>query len=330
MLVPPGRKLALGGAGLLLMLTTAGNTGVALLLGALLDEIQHGLGENWSKSQLYLAASRTLGAISLIYILREGLNVLRRYLVESSCAQINRDMQTKVVGHVLMVDMAAISQQRVGALHGRILRSVDGFVRFLRLMFLDCAPAFFTGIFALSAAITKHPLLGAIMLGVVPMAVWLTLRQLASQRDVRLELLRNCEEIDGTVVEQLSGAEYIRVADTVPGEVQRLSQAAENRRRRELRHHFQMSLFGCAKALNEGLFHVLVLATSTYLAVNGRLSFGDILTFSVLFLNVMAPLNEIHRVLDEGHEASLRVADLLTILQTPVDRSFAIAKEDSV
>ena len=49
------------------------------------------------------------------------------------------------------------------------------------------------------------------------------------------------------------------------------------------------------------------------------------LTFSILFLNVMAPLSEIHRVLDEGHEASLRVGDLLEMLRrSRVDRSFVV------
>ncbi|HEV8061222.1 MAG TPA: ABC transporter ATP-binding protein, partial [Gemmataceae bacterium] len=84
-----------------------------------------------------------------------------------------------------------------------------------------------------------------------------------------------------------------------------------------------MSLFGCAKSLNEGFFHVIVLGLAIYLAVEGRISFGDILTFSILFLNVMAPLNEIHRGLDEGHEASLQVADLLQMLEQPVDSSFS-------
>ena len=44
--------------------------------------------------------------------------------------------------------------------------------------------------------------------------------------------------------------------------------------------------------------------------------------FSVLFLNVMAPLNEVHRFIDEAHESSLRVGDLLDILAEPIDRSF--------
>ena len=54
------------------------------------------------------------------------------------------------------------------------------------------------------------------------------------------------------------------------------------------------------------------------------MSFGDVLIFSMLFLNVMAPLSEVHRVLDEGHEASLRVGDLLEMLHQPVDQSFVV------
>jgi ATP-binding cassette subfamily B protein len=72
----------------------------------------------------------------------------------------------------------------------------------------------------------------------------------------------------------------------------------------------------------EGGFHVAVLGLAAYLAITGRISFGDILTFSMLYLSAMAPLNEVHRVLDEGHEASLRVLDLQELLALPVDPSF--------
>ena len=84
-----------------------------------------------------------------------------------------------------------------------------------------------------------------------------------------------------------------------------------------------MSLFGCGKALNEGFFHLLVIAFAVYLFVHGpdRLRrHPDVL---VLFLNVMAPLNEIHRFIDEAHESSLRVGDLhRACSREPVDRSF--------
>ncbi len=193
---------------------------------------------------------------------------------------------------------------------------------FLRLAFLDFLPAILTGVFALGAALFKQPILGLVMLGVIPVSVLLTIRQLTTQKGVRVQLMRDCEDIDGAVIEQLGGLEYIRAANTLHPEIVRLRTAMEKRRRREMRHHFAMSLFGCAKALNEGFFHIIVLGSATYFALNGTLSYGDVLTFSILFLNVMAPLNEVHRVIDEGHESSLRVGDLLSMLASPVDVSF--------
>ncbi len=201
--------------------------------------------------------------------------------------------------------------------------------RFLRLGFLDFVPALMTGSFALIAAVTKQPLLGIIMIGVIPTAVFLTIRQLISQRGVRLKLLRSCDEIDGAIVEQLGGIEYVRAANTYQQEIKRLARAAEKRRVMEIRHQFQMSLFGCAKALNEGLFHIIVLSVAIYYAINnvdGTFTAGDVLTFSILFVNVMTPLAEVHRVIDEGHESSLRVGDLLEMLAEPLDPSFTLSR----
>lgn len=320
-------RLALGGAALITAVTSAANTGGAILLGRLVDRIQTGTSSQIDLTQMYWAVVWILGALALIYLLRETLSVVRRSLVERSVARLNRDMQLKLVGHVLRGDLTALAGEQIGTLHGKIMRSADGLIRFARLMFVDCLPAFLTGLFALIAALTKQPVLGAIMMCVIPLSLYLTMRQLRSQKGIRLDIMRDCDEIDGVIVEQLGGAEYIRVAHTYDLEMLRLTQRAEKRRTREVRHHFEMSLYGCAKALNEGFFHILLLAFATYLAIHQQISFGDVLTFSVLYLSVMTPLNEVHRVLDEGHEASLRVGDLLQMLGVPLDRAFATPEQ---
>lgn len=320
-LVPWRHRGVLGIAAVLMAVTSGANTAVALMLGSLVDQIKTGIQED-QRTELYRSVGWILGTLAVIYAVRELLHVLRRALVESSCTRINRDMQLRTVGHTLKTDLVSLATEKVGSLHGRIFRSVDGLVRFVRLMFLDCLPALFTGLFALGAALSKQPVLGLVMLGVVPLSVVLTMRQLKSQKGIRLKLMRDCEEIDGMVVEQLNGAEYIRVADTFPLEMRRLTRSADKRRQREVRHHFEMSLYGCAKALNEGFFHIAVLALASYLAINGKISFGDVLTFSVLYLNVMTPLNEVHRIIDEGHEACLRVGDLVQLLLEPTDAAF--------
>ncbi|HBI46282.1 MAG TPA: ABC transporter ATP-binding protein [Planctomycetales bacterium] len=323
-LVPAGQKFSLITAALVMACTSACNTIMPLLLGYLVDGATAGLARNLGADALYRFAAWVLLILASVYVAREALNVLRRYLVENSCTRINRDVSVRLVSHMMKGDLETLHQDRVGALHGRMLRSVDGYVRFLRVGFLDLVPAFLTGIFALAAAVFKQPLLGLIMIGVVPTTVFLTIRQLMSQKGVRLQLMRTCEDIDGAVVEHMSVLEYVRAANTHAQEVRRLARTCERRRAKEIRHHFQMALYGAAKALNEGFFHIIVLGLAIYLAVNGRVSIGDVVIFSMLFLNVMAPLSEIHRILDEGHEASLRVGDLLEMLHQPVDRSFKV------
>jgi ATP-binding cassette subfamily B protein len=323
-LVPRRHKWALGGAVLVMVLTSACNTAMPLLLGGLVDEIKQGSEQRVAAAELYPIALAFLGAIALAYLLREALGVFRRYLVENGCTRISRDMTVRLVSHLMKTDLAVLSVEKVGTLHGRISRSTEGFVRLLRLSFLDFFPAVLTGLFALVTAVVKQPVLGVVMVGVIPVSLFLTIRQLISQKGVRLKLLRTYEEIDGAVVEQLSGLEYVRAANTQAHEIKRMAHVLEKRRAKEIRHHFQMSLFGAAKALNEGFFHVLLLGAATYYAITGVISFGDVLTFSVLFLSIMTPMAEIHRILDEGHECSLRVGDLLEMLSTPIDRSFTL------
>jgi ATP-binding cassette subfamily B protein len=322
-MVSPAQKFSFGCAGILMILTAGFNTAIPVLLGRVVDCMKTGSEENTSTIVLHQVAGFYLGLVACAYLTREALQVARRYLVERCCTRIEKDITVQVASHLMKVDLDSLHRQKVGALQGRISRSVVGFVRFLRLAFLDLFPPVFGGVFALVTALVKQPWLAIAMIGVIPFSMLFTIRQINSQKGIRLKLIRSREAMDGTMVEVLSGMDYVRAADTHEYELKRVDVVAEDRRTREVRHHFLMSLFGCGKALNEALFHIMVLAVAIHLALRGDISLGDILTFSMLFLSVMAPFNEIHRGLDEGHECSLQVADLLAILDKPIDRSFS-------
>ena len=59
---------------------------------------------------------------------------------------------------------------------------------------LDFIPAVLTGVFAFAATVGKQPILGLLMLGVVPMALYLTLRQLRTQTGIlrQVTLIMHC------------------------------------------------------------------------------------------------------------------------------------------
>jgi ATP-binding cassette subfamily B protein len=126
------------------------------------------------------------------------------------------------------------------------------------------------------------------------------------------------------VVEQLSGLEYIRAANTYPLEVARVEGAAASRQDRETKHAVAMAKFEWMKAINEGLFHVILVGYAVSLAANGEIPFGTVLAFSGLFLNVMRPLKDVHRILDETYESSIQVTTLLNMLNQPLDKSYGV------
>ncbi|MFL5329961.1 MAG: ABC transporter ATP-binding protein [Gemmataceae bacterium] len=321
-MVPRPHKSALLGAAGVMTLGSFAAIGIPLLTGWLINRIKGASDAGTGYSDVRGVAVLALSSIAVLLLLREGLNVFRRYLVENTCTRIDKHLNVRVVSHLLRTDLNHLTHENVGAIHGRVCRSIEGFIRFLRLSFLDFFPAIFTGGIALVAVLSKQPWMALAMVGVIPISISLTAWQLMSQKGIRLSLMRGREELDGTIVEQIGGIEYVRAANTIDREVGRVEVAAEHRRAGEIKHHFEMSLFGCAKALTEGAFHVIVLSASIYLWMQGRIEVGDVAAFSALFLSVMQPLSEIHRVLDEGHESSLRVADLLAILNRPLDRSF--------
>src|SRR5271157_3696055 len=182
-LVPRHHRWALGGALLIVSLASAGNTAVAILLGELVKSLDPKNTQDLTPGAIMKGASVYLGLLGLAYLVRESMNVLRRYLVENTCTRINKDMRVRLVGHLMKVDLSFLAQDQVGALYGRMNRSADGFVRFLRISFLDFVPALFIGVFALSAALYRQPWVALVMVGVVPVSLCQTIWQLITERD---------------------------------------------------------------------------------------------------------------------------------------------------
>jgi ATP-binding cassette, subfamily B, bacterial len=320
-LVSRADKLGFGAGVVIMALVAAIETkGIAVLTGSLFNRVMK-LGGRPAAEWLPSVRNALL-VIAGAYILKESLNLLRRWIVTRTTTRIERNMTVRLVGHLLKIDLGALARERIGTLHGRISRSVEGFVKFLRVGFSDFVPAVLTAAFALGIAIQQDLRVGLVMLCVVPVSILITLWQVRSQKGIRAALLHAKEGLDGTVVEQLGGLEYIRAANTYPLEVARVESAAESRSAREIKHSLAMGRFDWMKAINEGLFHVGIIGYAIYRAAQGEIEFGAVLTFSLLFMKTMQPLKEVHRILDEIYDSSIQVNILLHMLNQPLDQSY--------
>ena len=288
----------------------------AIILGRLVDQL---LGTD---SIQFGLAMPFIGLIVLIILLRETITVIRKYLVENVATQTEKKQTVAAINRLLRTDISVINQQQIGSLHGRLFRSIQGLVRVVKLAFLDFVPVFFSALAAIAIALLQKPVLASVMILVIPTGLFIIIKQVSSQKGIRVALLRGKEKIDGAVVEMLGGIETVRVANTTALEVEKVEQIAEGLRQKEIRHHIFMALFDSGKYLNEGFFYILVISLSIFFSAKGIISAGDILVYSILYMSITSPLREIHRIMDQAHEGSILVNDLHELLEQPLDESF--------
>ena len=307
----------------LILFTGASINAIPVLLGELIDAMQASQSRGQIDREWAAISVWYLTIIAIVSLLRESCQSLRKYLVQRACTRIEKSLTVGVVSHLLREDLTSLSREQVGAFHGRVTRSVEGFVHLLKLAFMDFFPAVFTVLTALGYALYRNSLVGLVMVGTVPCTLAIVGRQLTLQRDLRLRSLRSRETLDGTVVEQLGGIEYIRAANMFDQEIQRVVRVAEARRENDLRLGLFTAAFDGLKAINDWMFQLGVLGLAIYLAMTGKIALGDILVFSYLFYNVIVPLKDVQRLLDESHESGLQLDDLMKAIDEVLDESFA-------
>ncbi|MDO8429702.1 MAG: ABC transporter ATP-binding protein [Candidatus Daviesbacteria bacterium] len=296
----------------------------ALILGKLVDQVIV------TDSFSFITVLPYLLLILFIILIKEGLTIGRKYLVHDVTTQTEKKQTVKVISHLLQTDITELSAHQIGSLHGRVFRSIAGFIQIIKLTFMDLLPTTAAALGAVVIALTQKPLLGFAMLLVIPVGVFIIFKQISSQKGIRVFLIRGKEKIDGAVVEMLGGIETIRSLNTAHFETLRIEKISEDLRQKEIKHHLDMSLYDGAKYLNDGFFYILVIALAIFLASLGVITKGDILVYAVLFTSITGPLREIHRIIDHAHESSIRINDLTELLEKPQDESFKATLESTV
>jgi ATP-binding cassette subfamily B protein len=299
------------------MLLASGLTAILpLLIGSLVDDSLKGGAVTFSGS---------IGLLSLtaaIVLVGQLLQVVRRQLVENVATGFERDSRIRAYDHLLRLDLSRIREDLIGSLYGRTNRSIEGSVKLVKLGALDLLPAVTLSMAALVVAFSKNPLVALAMAGVVPTGFFLVRWQVRSQAGVRVEVRDHKDVIDGQVTELMPALDTVRAGGAEEHFIAEVERGCEALRETELRHHRAMSLFDATKSVNEGIWLVAVLCAALALAAAGRISAGEITAYVLLFGAVLAPLRELHRILDEASEAALQTHDLFALLDAPIDCSY--------
>lgn len=269
--------------------------------------------------------------ILITSVVNEVIKVIRRLLVEDASTQAEKEARNRAAASLMLAPMRYFRQNMTGNIHGRLNRSIEGTTKLVKLIFMDFAPAVATGIAAVFVIFSQLPWqVALLMVLVVPVGTLIVMRQISTQKGIRVELLQTKADLDGTMVELLGGMETIRSMDSAEIECARIDRRSEALRTKEMKHHRAMAFYDCLKFINEAAFNVAVIGISVLLAFQGAISVGTVLTAYLCFTQLTGPLRELHRILDEVSECTVLASDYFQILGIPKDFSYAVQGEKRV
>src|SRR5689334_6775192 len=96
-MVQPKHRLALIGAVCVMSIGGMANTALPLLSGRIVDRVKDGLTAGADRTAVLETVAVLLVAVACLVIIRELLQVLRRFLVENTCTRIERHLSVRVV-----------------------------------------------------------------------------------------------------------------------------------------------------------------------------------------------------------------------------------------
>lgn len=269
--------------------------------------------------------------ILVVNVVNEVIKILRRVLVEDTATRTEKKARGMVIKSLLMAPLSYFRKNMTGNIHGRLNRCLDGTIKLEKLLFMDFAPAIFNAIAAIITIFLTLPITLALpMLLVIPIGVFIVLKQIKSQKGIRVELLESKSGMDGTIVELINGIEVIRICDSLEFETNRFDEKSEFLRAKEMKHHKAMAMYDCLKFINQAIFTVLVIGISTYLATKNVISVGAVLTAYLCFNQLLKPLEELHRIFDEVSECTVLATDFFNMTEIENDFSYLPIKTESV
>lgn len=299
---------------------------ITSIITAFIPQAIGGIVDSFNKSSFPYSG---LLAISGLYIVSELFTYIRKYCVERASTDSWKKLTCVNIDHFLHIDLVWLKNQELGGLNARFQRSITGAIKLLKITFMDLFPAFLMMVFSISVSIHDSLIVGLITSLVIPIAFYVIIRQIKSQQGIRISLNRSIETIQAKLIEVLTGIDTIRAAGDESVQLNKLGTYSEDIRSKEFRHHKAMMSYDAIKGVNKAFWNIVVLAVALYFFKIGQISVGQIFTFLLLFGNVIRPLDEFHRFLDEASEASILTGDFKEIMEISKDKVFDSSNKTS-
>lgn len=284
-----------------------------------------------SNGSIDTIAKGTLSVVifGLFYLSAECITIGRRIALENIVASHESEIRTNSVEKLLKMPVSYYSGGLSGEKTAQLNQGVAGFGQLIKIICNDVFSTILTAVCTLIQVFLNAPkIMAGIMSFYLVLTIIISAFQIRSQNGIRESIVGQKNALDGQICQSISNLELIRGMNAEEYEKKRLLPSILNISRTEKRHHRYMGSFDCLKQFCKISFQIVLLVASILLISHGKMSAGSVITVCLLFQQLVKPIDEVYRFIDETASSVIKAKVLLELAASPSDEIFDILSSD--
>lgn len=269
-----------------------------------------------------------IATFGLIYFAAECITILRRVLLDCIIATHEAEIRETSVEKLLKMPVSYYAGCLSGEKTAQLNQGVAGLSQLIKILCNDIVATVLTAACTLIQVVLKAPLaMAGIMLLYLATTLLVSVFQIRSQNGIRENIIKQKNSLDGQICQSISNLELIRSMDAEEYERIRLQPAIHKVSATEKKHHHYMGSFDCVKQFCKIAFQVIILFASIIMVANGKMSAGAVISVCMLFQQLIKPIDEVYRFMDETASSVVKAKVLTEVMDSGEDSIFSVKTE---
>lgn len=264
------------------------------------------------------------------YAAAECITIFRRVAMDWIVASNEREVRAGSFSKLLQMPVKYYSSSVSGTKTAELNQGVTGLSQLVKIFCNDIIATIFIAVCTLGQVMLNAPVaFVAIMISYLGVSMLLSVLQIRSQNGIREAIVGKKNSLDGKICQSILNLELIRCMDANRYEEKRMEPVMQDICSTEKRHHFYMGSFDVLKQLCKIGFQVGIILYALFLISQNAMNPGAIITICLLFQQLIKPIDEIYRFLDETASSFTKCKSLVELFEESSDFTFAIRHRDA-
>ena len=274
-------------------------------------------------SMVWSRAAHILTIITLVLLGKEVLSAAityaQHFFGEKMRINVSKDLSQAVIDQMLRYRMAFFSRanNETGKLQTRIDQGVSSLSSTVQNFFIDLLPLFMSAVLALILMFAANVYVGLAALGIVPIYIWITIRQARRLQGWRRNMRSYREQKSHGVMNIIESINVIKSFNREQIESDKQWQLQTEFTDNQMLVRKTSFYFDGMKSFVRQVGTVLIIILTAYLVMIDYpgMTIGKIMYHVMLFSNVTAPITQLQRIFDQMNDALIYAEGFFDILE---------------